>query len=149
MTKLIVVEARRLLPIAVLFLMLIAVSIYDGLIAPAAPVSTTPNSVPYKTLFAAAQDGNIQSKVVTSLDMWVAMHEAMGIDLTDHDFNPQDEIAVFLINCQLRSTRESEGVVELAVTSRKDSVQLVLFQRAHLANDGNLDFKIVSSEKDN
>lgn len=135
MTKLVVVEARRLLPIAVLFLMLLAVSIYDSLTRATVPVTAQPNSVPYKTLVATSLDNGIQVKVVTSLDMWVTMHDALGLPLTDHDYDPQREIAVFLLNCQLRSTRQTDDGVELAVTSSKGTVQLILFDKAHLDFD--------------
>lgn len=141
MTKLVVVEARRLLPIAVLFIMLVAVSIYDGLTAPAVPVTALPNSVPYKTLLATVQNANMQSRVVTSLDMWVAMHEALGLELTDYDFDPQREVGIFLLNCQLRSTSESEGTVVMKVTAKKDTVQLVLFEKPSLGGEaGGLQF---------
>lgn len=144
MTKLVVVEARRLLPIAVLFLMLVAVSVYDGLTGPAAPAVAPPNSVPYQTLLATSQNSEIQCQVVTSLDMWVAMHQALGLELTDHDFDPQREVAVFLLNCQLSSTREGKGVVRLSVTPKKNSVQLVLFEKANLhGNPADLQFLLV------
>ncbi len=144
MAKLIVVEARRLLPIAVLFLLLVAVSIYDGLTSPAAPVTALPNSVPYKTLLAAGQNSSMQSRVVTSLDMWVAMHEALGLELTDYEFDPHREVGVFFLNCQLRSTREVQGVVQLSVTAKKDTVQLVLFDKANLQGElDELQFVIV------
>lgn len=144
MTKLVVVEARRLLPIAVLFLMLVAVSVYDGLTAPASPATALPNSVPYQTLLATSQNSNMQSRVVTSYDMWVAMHEALGVELTDYDFDPQLEVGVFLLNCQLRSTRQAEDVVQLAVTPKKNSVQLVLFDKANLqGNPEDLQFVLI------
>lgn len=132
MTKLFVVEARRLLPVAVLFLMLVAVSIYDGLANPTAPVVTEPNSVPYRTLLDSAQSEAMEAKVVTDLQMWTAMHTALGVRLTDYDFNPEQEIAVFLLNCQLRSTRESEDLVELIASARKNTFQLVLFNKGNL-----------------
>lgn len=144
MAKLIVVEARRLLPIAVLFLMLVAVSVYDGLTSPAVPATALPNSVPYKTVLAAGQKSSMQSRVVTSLDMWVAMHDALGLELTDYEFDPHREVGVFLLNCQLRSTREVEGAVQLSVTGKKDTVQLVLFDKANLQEEAEeLQFIIV------
>ena len=99
MTKLLVVEARRLLPIVVLFVMLVLVSVYDGLISQTNPVLTQPNSIPYRTLIDSAQSGAMQSRVVTDLEMWVAMHSALGLNLSDHDFKPELEVAVFLLSC--------------------------------------------------
>jgi hypothetical protein len=76
--------------------------------------------------------------------MWVAMHQALGLELTDHDFDPQREVAVFLLNCQLSSTREGKGVVRLSVTPKKNSVQLVLFEKANLhGNPADLQFLLV------
>jgi len=134
-TRLVVVEARRLLPIAVLFLMLLAVSIYDSLTGTTVPVSTQPNAVPYKTLLATSLDNGIRAQTVTSLDMWVTIHDVLGLPLTDHDFDPQREVAVFLLNCQLRATRQSDDRVELIVSSSKDTVQLLIFDKAQLNVD--------------
>jgi len=148
MAKLIVVEARRLLPVAVLFLMLVAVSVYDGLSTPSVPVTTQPNSVPYRTLLETAQTRGIQAKVVTTLDMWVAMHEALGISLTDYDFQPDKEVAVFLLNCSLRGTKETEAGVVLSVSERAQTVQLVLFEKDNISMGGsNPDFTLVQLGK--
>lgn len=145
MTKLVVVEARRLLPVAVLFLMLVAVSLYDGLSSPAQPVTTLPNSVPYKTLVQTAQSGEVRSSVVTDLDAWVAMHNALGLELSDYDFDPKTEVAVFLVNCQLISTREAQGVVELTIVPDKNNCQLVLFDKNHLTAKANPQFLLVEA----
>jgi hypothetical protein len=116
--------------------MLVAVSVYDGFSANSMPVITQPNTVPYKTISQGANFEQMQLQVVTSLDMWVAMHNALGAVLTNHEFNPEIEIAVFLLNCQLRSTSEAEGIVELAVAARKNTYQLILFSKAHFSTDG-------------
>lgn len=145
MTRLVVVEARRLLPIVVLFVMLVAVSLYDGLISPSVPAAAQPNPVPYKTLVDSAQTGAVQAKVVTDLDMWVAMHDALGIPLTDYDFKPDQEVAVFLVNCQLRSTKMADGLVELEVASRKHTFQLVTFAKV---NGDELEFSLINTGKD-
>lgn len=145
MTRLVVVEARRLLPIVILFLMLVAVSVYDGFSTNTAPVTTGPNSVPYKTLTQAAQAGEKQMQIVTDLNMWVTMHNALGISLTDYDFDPQREVAVFLLNCQLRSTTEEDGIVGLEVISRKNSYQLVLFDKSHLP-EGEVNFVLQENQ---
>lgn len=136
MTKLFVIEARRLLPLAVLFVMLLVVSLYDGLTAPSVSVVTEPNSVPYKSLAHAALGSEGRIQVVSDQDMWVAMHKALGLKLTNHEFDPEREIAVFLFNCQLRSTVLEEQQLELHVIPRSQTYQLVLFQRTHLPAGG-------------
>lgn len=145
MAKLVVVEARRLLPVALLFLLLVAVSLYDGFSSPAKPVSAQPNSVPYKTLLQTSQSGAQRSAVVTDLDGWVAMHNALGLDLSEHDFNPQTEVAVFLVNCQLVSTREVQGVVEMSIVPYKNNCQVVLFNKSHLAAQAEPQFLLVEA----
>ena len=145
MTKLVVVEARRLLPVAVLFLMLVAVSVYDGLASRAKPVTTLPNSVPYKTLVQTALSGEVRSSVVTDLDTWVVMHNALGLKLSDYDFNPKTEIAVFLANCQLLATREVQGVVELTIVPDKNNFQVVLFDKTHLSSKEDPQFVLVEA----
>lgn len=144
MTRLVVVEARRLLPIFMLFIMLIAVSIYDGISSPTSPVTTQPNPVPYQTLNHSAQGKDKQLEVVTDLEMWVAMHRALGIQLSNYDFDPETEVAVFLLNCQLRSTTERDNAVELSVTANKDTYQLVMFSKASLPK--NAEFVLVDSK---
>lgn len=136
MTKLFIIEARRLVPFAVLFVMLLVVSIYDGLTAPSIPVVTEPNSVPYRSLAHSALGSEGQIQVVTDQDMWVAMHRALGLHLTNHEFNPEQEVAVFLLNCQLRSTALREKQLELHVIPRPQTYQLILFQRTHLPGGG-------------
>lgn len=132
MTRLVVVEARRLLPVLVLFLLLAAVSLYDGLSAPAKPALTEPNSAPYRTLIQTTPPENVRSAVVTTLDAWVAIHTALGLELGEYDFNPRAEVAVFLFNCQLVSTRSREGAIEMTVRSEKGNCQLVLFSKSQL-----------------
>ena len=146
MTRLVVVEARRLLPIIVLFVMLVAVSVFDGFSANSAPVTTQPNTVPYQTISQGAQSGQVQLQVITDLDMWVAMHNALGAKLSDHEFKPETEIAILLLNCQLRSTAEADGIVQLSVTARKATYQLVLFSKSHLASDGAMPQFILAEE---
>ena len=143
MTKLVVVEARRLLPVALLFLVLVAVSLYDAFSTPVEPVTTQPNSVPYRTLAQSTQPGTMRSAVVTDLDTWVKMHNALGLELSDHDFNPGLEIAVFLINCQLVSTREVQGAVEMVTSPAKGNCQLVLFQKKQLSSQTDPQFLLV------
>lgn len=145
MTKLVVVEARRLLPIAVLFLLLVAVSIYDGLSSPVEPVTTSPNSVPYKTLALTSQSGDVRWAVAKDLDDWVAIHNALGLDLSDHVFNPKLEVAVFLVNCQLISTQEAGERVELTVVSDKNNCQVVLFDKSHLSTKADPQFFVVEA----
>jgi hypothetical protein len=145
MTKLVVVEARRLLPIAVLFLLLVAVSIYDGLSSPVEPVTTYPNSVPYKTLVQASQSGEVRCSVATDLDDWVAIHNALGLELTDHVFDPTAEVAVFLVNCQLISTKEVGENVELTIIPDKQNCQVVLFDKNNLTTKANPQFLVVEA----
>lgn len=137
MTRMLVVEARRLVPIAVLFVMLLVVSIYDGLTGPAVPVAGEPNTVPYKTLAQSALGSEMKLQVVTDQDMWVAMHRSLGLNLANYQFNPEREIAVFLLNCQLRSTAlTEENLLELLVIPRQQTYQLIIFQKAHLPAGG-------------
>lgn len=132
MTRLVVVEARRLLPVAVLFILLLAVSIYDGLSTPAKPVISEVNTVPYRTLIQTTQSGAIRSTVATSLDTWVAIHSALGIELVDYNFDPRTEVAVFLFNCQLVSSRLNNEVVELTILPEKTNCQVVVFNKNQL-----------------
>lgn len=145
MTKLVVVEIRRLLPVAVLFLLLLAVSLYDGLSGPVQPVLAPPNSVPYRTLLQTAPSGNQRSAVVTDLDSWVAMHNALGLELGEHGFDPRTEVAVFLVNCQLVSTREVQGVVELTTVAAKNNCQVVLFNKSQLSAQADPQFLLVET----
>lgn len=146
MTKLVVVEARRLLPVAVLFLVLIAVSLYDGFSKPVEPVSTQPNSVPYRTLVQSSQPGSLRSTVATDLNTWVTMHNALGLEFSDYDFDPLKEVAVFLINCQLVSTRQVQGVVELTTVPVKNNCQLVIFNKSNLSAATDPEFILLETD---
>lgn len=146
MTRLVVVEARRLLPIAVLFLLLVAVSIYDGLSSPAKPVMNEANTVPYRTLVQTTQPSGIRSVVATNLDTWVAIHSALGLELTDYSFDPRTEVAVFLFNCQLLSSRLIEEVVEMTIVPEKNNCQVVVFNKSQLSAVASPQFMLVEAD---
>ncbi|HOC06044.1 MAG TPA: hypothetical protein PKN71_01870 [Bacillota bacterium] len=145
MARLVVVEARRLLPVAVLFLLLVVVSVYDGLSSPAEPVTTSPNSVPYKTLVHASQSGEVRWAAATNLDDWVTLHNALGLELPDHAFDPKLEVAVFLVNCQLISTQQCGEMVELTVIPDRNNCQVVLFDKSQLSTMAEPQFLVVEA----
>ncbi|MGI6362476.1 MAG: hypothetical protein ACOX21_01600 [Bacillota bacterium] len=145
MARLVVVEARRLLPVAVLFLLLVVVSVYDGLSSPAEPVSTSPNSVPYKTLVHASQSGEVRWAAATNLDDWVTLHNALGLELPDHAFDPKLEVAVFLVNCQLIASEQAGEMVELTVIPDRNNCQVVLFDKSQLSTMAEPQFLVVEA----
>lgn len=145
MARLVVVEARRLLPVAVLFLLLVVVSVYDGLSSPAEPVTTSPNSVPYKTLVHASQSGEVRWAAATNLDDWVTLHNALGLELPEHGFDPKLEVAVFLVNCQLISTQQCGEMVELTVIPDRNNCQVVLFDKSQLSTMAEPQFLVVEA----
>ncbi|MTI95644.1 MAG: hypothetical protein FH749_09160 [Firmicutes bacterium] len=147
MTRLIVVEAKRLLPLAVLFLMLLAVSVYDGLSGPVSPVTHEADTIPYRSVGQGSLLSGNEIIVISDWDMWVSVHGTLGIGLSDYDFNPDTEIALLLLNCQARSTAISdEGVVSIAALERKDTYQLIVIDRTHLPGGGmDIKFELTSN----
>lgn len=148
-TRLFIVEIRRLLPIGVLLVMLLAVSVYDGFTRNAVPTVNLPNPVPYKTLEQGSLSGTPGMIVVTTQDMWVAAHRSLGQELINYEFKPDTQTAIFLVNCQLRATTlTDDSRVGLVVLARSNTWQLIIFERTHLPQGGtNVVFELVKDSE--
>ena len=135
--KFFVVEARRLLPLLFLLVLLIGLSVYDNFFK-AAPVTVTPVEEEEGSLHFTTTDWgellpDTYFEVVTSHDEWHRLAEELNLPLPDYPFNAEVEMAVFAVNSEIDniSLEESQegDEVRVSVTPRQNYYHVITVDR--------------------
>ncbi|MBS4030180.1 MAG: hypothetical protein KGZ63_01970 [Clostridiales bacterium] len=117
--KLFVVEARRLLPLLFLLVLLVSLSVYDSFRA-------SPTVVPQEVAkgnevsFTTADKGERKERPTFRLAVdqqgWMEVAEAWSVNLPQYPFQPQHEIALFALHAEVQKIQSvSKGEAELEV----------------------------------
>jgi len=131
--KLLVVEARRLLPLLFLLVLLVSLSVYDSF---RASPTVNPEDVAAKNqvTFTTADKGerkeNPAFRVAADQAGWAAVVEEWSIVLPQYPFQPQHEVALFAIHAEvesLKSLPKAAGSldVEVRVNPKRDFFHVV------------------------
>jgi hypothetical protein len=133
--KLFVVEARRLLPLLFLLMLLISLSVYDTF-------RTSPTVVPEQAAgggkeiaFTTADKGERKEgptfRLAIDQEGWTEIAEEWGLSLPQYPFQPQHEVALFALHADVQqvntqATGETGLDVRVRVSPKRDHYQVVM-----------------------
>jgi hypothetical protein len=131
--KLFVVEARRLLPLLFLLVLLVSLSVYDSFRA-SPTVKPEDAAVKGQVSFTTADRGemteNPSFRVAADQAGWAAVVDEWSIVLPQYPFQPQHEVALFALHAEvesLKSLAKTAGSldVEVRVNPKRDYFHVV------------------------
>lgn len=122
MNRFFVIEARRLLPLLFLLVLLVSLSIYDNFIKDQ-PVVAPDNGIENTLAFITYDRGDIAApaaafQVVASTEEWSRLKEEHG-DLPDYPFNAAYEFALSATHGEIRRIQlfpQEDGLVQVQVS---------------------------------
>jgi hypothetical protein len=101
-----VVEARRLIPLLFLLVLLIGLTVYDNFFR-VEPTAGLPEGGASNLVFTTTDWGVLTSptsfNLVVDHDEWIRVSQELGLSLPDYPFNAAEELAVFAVNSEIQS----------------------------------------------
>jgi hypothetical protein len=120
MHRFFVIEAKRLLPLLFLLVLLVSLSIYDNFFREF-PVVAPEDELKNTVTFVTADQGELSAptsfEVIASTEAW-ARFEQEHTSLPDYPFNPAYEYAISAVNGEIKSVQvypQEDGVVQVQV----------------------------------
>lgn len=99
-----VIEARRLIPLVFLLVLLVGLTVYDNFFR--VETTTGPLEMDEGLAFTTTDWGEITSPasftIVGEYDEWIRVASEMGLNLPDYPFNAAEEVAVFAVNGEIQ-----------------------------------------------
>lgn len=142
MNKFLVVEAKRLLPLVFLLVLLVSLSVYDNFFR-LEPVDTKP-VVKEDFVFLTTTRGELTSPtsfhLIYSQNDWNDLKENPLIELPDYPFNDAYEVALCSVNSEIKDVviqPEEEGLqrIEVHVELRPNYYHIVMVNRDKLESE--------------
>lgn len=136
MHRFFVIEARRLLPLLFLLVLLVSLSIYDNFFREfpvVAPEEDPVNAITFVTADRGELGAPTSFEVIASMEDWTRIRQEDSA-LPDYPFNPVYEYAVRATNSEIRSVQvypQEDGVVQVQVrvAEKPFSYHLVTVER--------------------
>jgi hypothetical protein len=120
MHRFLVIEAKRLLPLLFLLVLLVSLSIYDNFFREF-PVVAPEDEIKNTVTFVTADQGEISAptsfEVISTTEAW-GRFEQEHASLPDYPFNPSYEYAIGAVNGEIKSVQvypQDGGVVQVQV----------------------------------
>lgn len=105
-SKFFVVEARRLIPLLFLLVLLIGLTVYDNFFR-TEPTAGLPEGGVESLVFTTTDQGALTAPTSFSLvadhEEWTRVSQDMGLALPDYPFNAAAEVAVFAVNSEIHN----------------------------------------------
>ncbi len=122
MHRFLVIEARRLLPLLFLLVLLVSLSIYDNFFRSAERPVNVPENVEQNLLtFVTADRGEMDApasfQVIASMEQWTQL-QTDYVGLPDYPFNDAYEFALSAVNGEIKNIRlfpQEDGFVQVQV----------------------------------
>ena len=108
MSRVIVFEGKRLIPLLILLVLLVTVSVYDSLFSTAQPVSLPGDNVHYVSLEQGKLYPQKQLVIIDNVESWVAFLQTNSITHPDYSFDPNNQVAVITMNFQIQNILTSQ-----------------------------------------
>ena len=130
-----IIEARRLIPLLFLLVLLVGLTVYDNFFR--VETTTGPVELDEGLAFTTTDWGEIPSPasftVVNDYDEWVRVANELGLNLPDYPFNAAEEVAVFSVNGEIQRMdvhpRFDEVGVKVMVEPRDEYFHVVTVAR--------------------
>ncbi|HZK24177.1 MAG TPA: hypothetical protein VFC74_02180 [Oscillospiraceae bacterium] len=153
--KMFVVEARRMLPLLFLLVLLVSLSVYDSFRASptAAPEGVAKeNEVSFITADKGEREDNPTFRLAVDEEGWTEVAEEWAVTLPEYPFQPQHEVALFALHAEVQNVQtskvgENELVVEVRVNPKRDYYQVVTLPAADVMLEaGKVTWKFVNKK---
>ncbi len=127
MNRFLVIEARRLLPLLFLLVLLVSLSIYDNFFRSVEQPVIVPEEEAHNLLiFVTAHQGEIEApasfQVIETKEQWSELQQE-HLSLPDYPFNDLFEFAVSVMNGQIRQIQmfpQEDGYMQVQVKVQQD-----------------------------
>jgi hypothetical protein len=142
--KLFVVEARRLLPLLFLLVLLVSLSVYDSFRA-SPTVSPDQTAGANEVEFTTADKGERKEaptfRLAVDEESWANVVEEWAITLPQYPFQPQHEVALFALHAEVQNVNTvakagGDLEVEVRVNPKRDFFQVVTVPAADVMLEG-------------
>lgn len=142
--KMYVLEARRLLPLLFLLVLLVSLSLYDTFrVSPAAAPdrSGQATEVGFNTADKGQRAENPTFRLADNAEGWAAVADEWNISLPQYPFQPHYEVALFALHAEVQNVKaitpaEGSLVVEVRVNPRRDYFQVVTLPVSNVVHAG-------------
>lgn len=147
-----VVEARRLIPLVFLLVLLIGLTVYDNFFR-VEPTAVLPGEGASNLAFTTTDWGLLTSptsfNLVADHDEWLRVSQELGLTLPDYPFNAEKELAVFAVNSEIQSMdvvpRFEEVEIKVTVEPKENFFHVVTVDRQAVDLEGAV-WKFVDNE---
>lgn len=147
-----VVEARRLIPLVFLLVLLIGLTVYDNFFR-VEPAAVLPEEGVSNLAFTTTDWGLLTSptsfNLVADHEEWLRVSQELGLKLPDYPFNAEKELAVFAVNSEIQSMnvvpRFEEVEIKVTVEPKENFFHVVTVDRQAVDLEGAV-WKFVDNE---
>ena len=153
--KMFVVEARRMLPLLFLLVLLVSLSVYDSFLASptVAPEGVAKGSeVKFITADKGEREDNPTFRLAVDEEGWAEVAEEWAVTLPEYPFQPQHEVALFALHAEVQNVQtsnvgENELIVEVRVNPKRDYYQVITLPAADVTLEaGKVTWKFVNKK---
>ncbi len=131
-----IVEARRMIPLVFLLVLLLGLTVYDNFFR-VEPTVGSPEGFEEGIAFTTTDWGPLTSPtsftIAATHDEWAQLSLEKGLTLPDYPFNAQEELAVFAVNSEIQGIqiipRFEEIVVQVLVEPKDNFYHVVTVDR--------------------
>ncbi len=131
-----IVEARRLIPLVFLLVLLLGLTVYDNFFR-VEPTAGGPDAFEEGIAFTTTDWGPLTSPtsfaIAATHDKWTQLSREKGLSLPDYPFNAAEELAVFAVNSEIQGMqiipRFEEVVVQVLVEPKDNYYHVVTVDR--------------------
>jgi len=142
--KFFVFQARRLMPLLFLVLLLVALSVYDNFFKMENAVDVSQpvpeSNINYTTAATGDLTGEPQFWLAYTDQQWEGLKAELALDLPDYPFNDDQEIGVFSLNGEIDSIealpREQDLLIQVIVSPRSRYYHVVTIPRGEVEPEG-------------
>lgn len=142
-SKIFIIEARRLIPILFLLVLLLSLTVYDNFFR-AEPTAGLPERAEKGITFTTTDLGPLTSPtsftLVADYEQWARVSQDLGLALPDYPFNAAEELAVFAINSEIQQMevlpRFGEVEVRVLVEPKDNFYHVITVDRSAVDHEG-------------
>ncbi|HHU29830.1 MAG: hypothetical protein QM368_02270 [Bacillota bacterium] len=155
-SRMFVVEARRLLPLLFLLVLLVSLSVYDSFrVSPAiAPEEAArKKEVSFTTADQGERKDTPTFRLAADGEEWAKIAEEWSLSLPDYPYQPQHEIAVFVLHADVNdiyTVPKGDGRLEVIVqaTPKRDRYQVITLPATDVVlEEGTVTWKLVDRKQ--
>ena len=138
--KMFVVEARRLLPLLFLLVLLVSLSVYDSFrasptVAPEEAAKTS--EVSFTTADKGERKDTPTFRLAVDGESWAQIAEDWSVNLPNYPFQPQHEVALFALHAEVQDVKlqnvdEGQLTVQVRVNPKRDHYQVITLPAAQV-----------------